>query len=191
MIAYHVDRNNSIKPNARLIDFIQIPSEWINIEILRSRYPEGISYWGKTILEIQEAYESKALDLSYRESSNSEYWWNSYLIDILYEYERLSSYKNKPSRFQSLFACDSIESAIKWKKLFGSPNAKIYQIEFPENACIKADSSFLTGKINYFSLPTIQTAAKKYWEGTTNSLNYSNPEYLIKLPVKIIGIVPE
>ena len=183
MRAYHIDTNGLINETIKTIDFQKIPRSWHNYENLVKRYPEGLSSWGLNILGIQYQYPQKTMNLTFWEGEEPH--WNSYFIDILYEYERLASFSNKNSRFQSIFALKNIEDALSWKDVF-DPNCSLYEIEFDEKQLSIHDSTFLHCKMNQFNLLDVQKNAHDYWSGK-EKCDDSRPELVIKLPVKIMG----
>lgn len=184
MIVYHIDRNNTFKNLANNIQLSPIPKYWKNYDILSKRYPNGLSNWGLSVLGIQEGYESKGLNLAHPNNGEPGFWWDSYLIDILYEYERLASFPDMPSRFQSIFATDSLENISKWQQTFGKHAGSIYKIDIAENNFFKLDAGHLYGKINDFSLPKTQVDAHLYWSGNMRTDQYHQTELLIPLPTK-------
>lgn len=84
-IFYHVDRRNKLKPDKKisLSDQPQLPG------LLHEEYSEGLSSHGNQYL------------LS-KKRNNSEAEW-------FYELIRLWKYNDRPSRFQSFFAFETIE----------------------------------------------------------------------------------
>lgn len=185
MKAYHVDTRNKISDKIKNIELQQIPKTWKNYDLLQSRYTGGLSEWGLTIMGIQYQCESKVINLTNKNSNNPEYHWNSYLIDVLYEYERLASFPDMPSRFQSIFASKTLAEAESWKELLRIPNSKIYELEFSHENYTQVDSNFLKCQINRFDLSSIQNSAAMYWSGEMKKQKFSLPELIIKLPVQL------
>ncbi len=123
MRAYHIDTSGLLTKkikNHRIhkIEPQRIPYDWENRSSLVSRYPDGLSQWGLQILGIQYNFDTRALNLSSKDNDGA-HRWDSYLIDVLYEYERLVKFPEKNSRFQSIFALESIEEAKEWTNFFG------------------------------------------------------------------------
>lgn len=183
MKAYHIDRDNRLR-NLKTINLSPVPSNWGNYDILKERYPEGLSQWGKTILGLEN---TGIIDLTYIE--NKKPYHTSYMIDLLFEYERLASYNNKHSRFQSIFAARSFEEAKKWAEIIPGKNNPIYEIEFDSTQALELDPSYLKAELNKFKLTDIQQNAHIYWSGQRSANPNVANELLIKLPVKINRLV--
>ena len=117
------------------------------------------------------------------------------LLELYFEYIRHIHYRNRPSRFQSLFAFDSLERAERFKLQYAKSSdipynraGLICEIEY-HGLCFMADMNHLRTDLN----PEIQKQyAFAYWKGEPYSTDehYSpDTEYLLELPVKISRII--
>ena len=104
---------------------------------------------------------------------------NNIPLEIIYEQIRKQNYADKPSRFESIFTCDSIENAKLFLKSYPEKKIKIYKIQ--AERFFKADMKLLSvgfRPIDIFIL------AHKYWQGKSSDDPFW--EYIVELPVKII-----
>ena len=103
-------------------------------------------------------------------------------IEIIYEYVRRASHLDKPSRFQSFFACGSELEALNFRQQYGKETDSIWLVEAEEY--FMADMNLL--KINH-SILVISYFANKYWKGEHND----NPfwEILLKPPILVVSRV--
>ncbi|MEK3699367.1 hypothetical protein NYE33_20555 [Paenibacillus sp. FSL R10-2199] len=171
MIAYHIDRLGSLKAGEtiRLRDVSLNPS--ILKDILDQRYPSGLSMHGDKYYATQ-ANEGELQDI---------------LTENIYEYERRLHYPNLPSRFQSFFASETIETAMFWVSRIGLHNYNLWEVEFSEDKYVKLDAAWLGIDKNNLSFPVAAYFSEKYWSGVASE----NPQWelLIQPPVRIIRIV--
>lgn len=150
-------------------------------------YPDGLSLHGLTYLSEKEL---NFFELEVDDSPK----YNSYMIDILYEYERLLHFPKKNSRFQSLFVILDPRDIDYWVTLFenyrgdNEPHPRVLVIEFEDDNLQKHDEKLLYTKLDKFNLIDIQDFAKKYWSGHLTE----NPtlEYLVKPPFTVVSEIP-
>ncbi len=127
-------------------------------------FPDGVSTHGN----------------SYLLSGNSDPKLASPAVELLFEYVRRASFPEKPSRFQSLFAWESIEEAIAFRGKHGGPDAPIWRVE-AEEFC-KADMSYLKRGT---SILVWSCFAHSYWRGEgTESPAW---EILLVPPVSVLN----
>lgn len=167
---YHIDRLGKLKEdqNISLIKYNDINPRELQLHT-DEMFPDGVSQHG-------EHYFLKNGSQAKLASPN---------IEILFEYVRRAHYQNKPSRFQSVFAFESIEQALTFKQKFGTPDSLIWEVESKES--FKADMNLLT--IGNNSILVYSYFAHLYWQGQTRE----NPfwEHLLVPPVRIIKKIDE
>jgi len=114
-----------------------------------------------------------------------------FMIELHLEYVRHIYQKNKPSRFQSMFAFDNYENAKKFKNEKKNRGA-IFEIDY-SGLCFIADKNWHAADMRWLT-PSVKPEIQKhnamsYWEGKPFSIEkHYDPqwEYIIELPVKII-----
>ena len=103
--------------------------------------------------------------------------------EMIFEKVRVDAYPNKPSRFDSIFLCES-ESDIKE---FISSNQRImdipYEVELINESLAKHRACLmLSGIDNHDNYEHIESKARMYWSGN----NINKVEIVTTSPVKII-----
>lgn len=172
---YHVDRDFSITNIGHVFPYATPPKNPI------SKIIPAISQHGVHYLLHNEPHFVSLLD------------------EVVLEYARLSLFPNKPSRFQCLFATNSIEEAQKWIKYWELNKYQIIEIEsdrFYEFDCSWFTDTSKTGtQLNSYlernvihneSVARIFEEAVKYWGGERS--NTPRLETLIPLPFQVTHI---
>lgn len=134
-------------------------------------FPNGISQHG--INYLNQDFISPLLN-------NVYYIQHILMIEATFEYIRQIKFNNLPSRFESVFACKTLEEALKYKQGYREvSSAKIYKIT--GDLVFEADMNLL--KMGHCILGNY-TMAEKYWNGEVSE----NPfmEVLLKGNVKVI-----
>ena len=170
MRAYHLDRTNSlgVMEIMNLQVFNDLGPKCLN-KILDDKYPMGLSRHGNTYY----ATEANRQNL------------NDYLIETLFEYERLTNFPDKISKLQSFFATETIEECYAWvEKLAIQGEYNIWEAEIKHNKFIKLDASWFRCDLYNFSSLCISYLADKYWPGLISET--PQMELLIQPPLKII-----
>jgi hypothetical protein len=100
-------------------------------------------------------------------------------IEMLFEYVRRACYPERPSRFQSMFAFESLNEAVAFKSRYGNGQGTIWQIESIEY--FKADMGLL---VFGNTILVHSYLAHKYWKGEAGQ----NPiwEVLLIPPIRVI-----
>lgn len=140
------------------------------VKKIKQLYPKGISSHGFQYLHDKYDYVY--------DDNNRSYISYMHIIEITFELIRQISFNEKPSRFESIFGCESLADALKFRNEKGNPENKIYKVS--TDSFFKADMNLLyTGTI----LGNI-LIAEKYWRGQSSK----NPfwEILMQAPVKIL-----
>jgi len=101
-------------------------------------------------------------------------------IELLFEYVRRSHFLFRPSRFQSVFAFENIDQAVRFRNEYGTTDSLIWEVE--SDVAFKADMRLLTLQV---SLLTLSYNAHRYWRGESSG-NDSVFEYLMVPPVMVI-----
>lgn len=103
-------------------------------------------------------------------------------IELLFENVRRANFSECPSRFQSFFACCSIEEARTFRNTYGSNDSQIFEV-YTENRFFKANMCLLGN--NHTNL-VCSYLAHEYWAGNSGPPELSEfTEILLELPVTI------
>lgn len=163
MKLYHIDRSGHIK-SGETIDLI---NPFTN-EIMKDKayYKKGLS--------------SHGIHYFTYDATNKDY-----LIDVVFEYERLINYPEKISRYQALFCFDE-EGVIEFvhSRYLKDNFYKIYEVEVSEKKFERHNMELVRG----WSHQSAIQYAKLYWEDKENKFNKDAKvlyEYLVKLPIVI------
>lgn len=158
---YTVDSGNYYSPRMvvrPIIPSIQ-PVELQNM--VTSLFPRGISKHGD----------------GYFLSTNAIAGEISYSIDWGLEFYRRAMRPAAPSRYECIFACESLEGAIAFRSQYRSPTCPIYEVEADEGLIHRGDMSLLANT-NPCLVYTYQI--EHYWAGTTFS---PQPFWEILIPI--------
>lgn len=121
---------------------------------LKELYPNGISKHG-----IQ--YLSEKFD--FLKSNGKDYVPHMSMIELTFEFVRKTKFPDKPSRFTSVFGCESYEMAKKFRKEYRYDQGKIYKVLAEK--CTRLDMRFLSIGL---SILGTQIMAEKYWSGKSS-----------------------
>lgn len=108
-----------------------------------------------------------------------------YLIDAVFEYERMLHYPEKLSRFQAFYCFDrdGLEKFVKTKYLEDN-FYKIYEIDVPKKNYERHNMELVRG----WSFQSIVKYARLYWKDKDDIYKEdakTTYEYLVKLPITI------
>jgi hypothetical protein len=138
---------------------------------LNELFPEGLSFHG-----FQYLLNSNYLP---QPPYHEHFYYKSPIIDLVFELVRKTRFPDKPSRFQSMFAWDSLDRAKNFRLEYNLPDAPIFKIHADTVFC--ADMQLLRlGNLGV----TASFMADKYWKG--EATEKPNWEYLLKLPVQVV-----
>lgn len=137
-----------------------------------SLFPDGLSVHGERYLL----------------NNNSRGTIASPMIELLFENVRRAHFPDSPSRFQSVFACCSVEEASQFRAAYGNREAPIWEIY--------SDSQYCKGNMRL--LDSNQTTlvcsylAHEYWSGNQGPVELAGlTEVVLKLPVSVGSKVKE
>ena len=122
---------------------------------------------------------------SYFLSSGSRANVTSPAIELLFEYVRRAHFSDRPSRFTSFFAVDSLPAATAFNDKYGGGAAAIWEVE--ADAYFRGNMTLLTSNqtnlvYSYF--------AHLYWSGEIGPVDVEPFwEFLLACPVKVLRLV--
>ncbi|MEK3658189.1 DUF2441 domain-containing protein [Paenibacillus sp. FSL F4-0236] len=182
MIAYHIDRSNLLKEGMLINPVHPRINPELLAEVMNRRFPEGLSFHGNHYFARQA---NSFMNSDGNLISNNIPSVNAYLIDNIFEYERVINFPHRPSRFQSIFCSETVREARIWVEFFQlGPEAKIWEVEIEHENYAKLDAKWLKGDINSLSFIKFSHFAQRYWSGEPNP-DESQFELLLKLPVLV------
>lgn len=102
-------------------------------------------------------------------------------IELLFEYVRKSEFSEITSRFQSFFACETLDEARSFKHFHGDLNSPIYEVH-SDRPYFKANMNLLR---NGDTILVGSFFAHEYWSGKPGP--DANPfwEVLLSLPITV------
>ena len=111
---YHVDRNRTLK-EGQIINLVKYND--VNLRELQDHvdflFPEGVTSHGERYML---KGETPAIGVSP-------------VIELLFEYVRRTHFPSCPSRFQSVFAFETIAQAVNFKTKYGTSGSLIWEGE--------------------------------------------------------------
>lgn len=168
MKLYHIDRSGHIK-EGQIIEYI-------------NEIEHNVLEYANIGKEILNNYFDNKLSSHGRQYFLDEYRSPSYVMDIIFEYERRLHYPEKISRYQAFFAFDrdGVIDFINSKDL-NHEYYKIYEVEYNEYE--RHNMNLIRGWSHFDTV----IRARYYWEDIEDYEKNRKPvyEYLLKLPVII------
>jgi hypothetical protein len=131
-------------------------------EHLDSLFPDGVSNHGDRHLVTENA----ATDLEPN-------------IELVFEYVRRAQFPHRPSRYQSVFACRTVEDVVLFRNEFGQPSDSIWLLEADD--AFDTDMRFLT--LGGSAL-VVSWFAQRYWQGDESDMPLR--ECLLVPPVTVV-----
>ena len=104
--------------------------------------------------------------------------------EMLFELVRQAKYPDRPSRYQSIFAVDTIDAARLFAGTYGNCQCNIYQLNSP--GAFRADMGLLDAR---YSEVRKVWHANRYWQGLPHPDAQPFWEYLVPCPVVIGALV--
>lgn len=172
MIAYHIDRTNSLTPNSKL-DYIGIPDNPNThklIELFDNKFTNHGNFY--------------TADIDLRISPDLQFYNNS-IIELTFELFRAAYFKNEPSRLSSVFFTDKDTLPYWLQRLPSDKPICILTADIPDSEPF--DESFLKQAIGqeFINPGLLYDQAYKYWSHTKSDKPHF--EYLVKPPVEFTG----
>ncbi|WP_448127758.1 DUF2441 domain-containing protein [Salinicola sp. NYA28a] len=104
------------------------------------------------------------------------------IIELLFENIRKAHFSGRPSRFQSVFACCSIEEARQFKASYGDESSPIWEV-YKDGPIFKGNMRLLDN--NQTNL-ICSYLAHEYWSGRQGPTEFSGlTEVVLELPVTV------
>jgi hypothetical protein len=169
MILFTVDRNNAYSSGYQLTNerFTDIHPDVLQAHV-DTLFPNGLTKHGERHF-LRDTNKHGVIEAE---------------IELLFEYVRRGSFGSKPSRFQSVFATDSLDQAKAFRQRYGGGHESIWMLN--GEPVFKADMSLLRrGATTLVS----SWLAHEYWKGHASSDPFW--EYLLLPPVTIAERVIE
>lgn len=167
MELFTIDRTSGLRPGmtCSLTEYRDIKPVEV-AEIIREMCPGGVSRHGKMYL-VEGTQTSTLSDAT---------------TEMLFEWVRRAKFPDRPSRYQCIFAVDSLSSANTFMQEMGVTGAPIFRV-VPNTEPFRADMRLLDAKMSaavnvYF--------ASLYWQGLPHPAGSSFWEWLVPCPA-IIG----
>ena len=164
---FAVDRDCSLKEGMvlELCRYTDVSPTELQLHVDRL-FPDGLSLHGKRYLL----------------SSDSRGTIASPMIELLFENVRRAHFPDKPSRFQSFFACFSLEEARQFQAAYGNADSPIWEIYTDGHYC-KGNMRLLNSDQTILICSYL---AHEYWSGSEGPAVLSGlTEVLLKLPVTV------
>lgn len=187
MIVYHIDRDQTLKVGQEIkLKTFNLPE--CNIE--HRMFPQGFSQHG--LHYINEGFQHNS-------GNKAEFYVLEYELELI----RRCFFPERPSRYQSLFACMDFEQLKKWLYIADSQSI-VWELEVNDNAVTELDSSLLIPALGYksddsgiktlhFSPESSFVKSYSYWAGERsvnpcNELVISLSQYPVRVK-KMIGTI--
>jgi hypothetical protein len=160
---YTVDRQGTLSEGmvCTLVRYKVSPN--VLADHVNAMFPDGVSAHGERYL-LRNSAEAR--------STNP-------MLELLFEYVRRSQYPHRPSRLQSLFGVDSLDSAGVFQERYCDSVPAIYQVEAAVS--FRADMNLLAADNSNL---VMSYRANRYWAGEPGP---EAPfwERILKCPVQI------
>ena len=168
MKLYHIDRVRTL--NCGILNLDKNKALGMDV-VISEMFTNNLNSYYKNDLS------SHGMHYHENEVSNS-----SFIIDIIFEYERMLNFPNKLSRYESFFAFDK-DDVIKFLSENKLEDYKIYEVE--SKYYEKHNMRLLKGNAQFI----ISELAKDYWNNDNRyNIDVDNPldEYLLQFPINVI-----
>ncbi|MCO7218006.1 DUF2441 domain-containing protein [Halomonas sp. OfavH-34-E] len=163
---YTVDRARTLSPGQVLSPFRNGVSEEPFRTFLDDLFPNGISRHG------QQYLENPNCAFSSREGA----------LELYFEEVRKRCYQELPSRFESIFCCESADEAIEMRGMLHNPGVPIFEVKV-DGSIHRANMSLLN---NVGSILSLSHRAHEYWQGVEGGVDQGPVwEIIAKLPVEV------
>lgn len=105
-------------------------------------------------------------------------------LELVWEYARRTHRPDAPSRYQSVFAWETLTDAERFRVEYGIPQAVIWEVEAHE--AFRADMHLLAGHTALLA----SHCAVRYWNGEANFDVAPLWELLLRPPVQVLQQTP-
>lgn len=185
---FHIDRTNALSEGQELglTTWTALPA---NKKIpdsalqdhIEELFPDGVSAHGMGYLFWQRTFAFPAQPGFYDAAALDT--MRSHMIDILFEYVRRASFRERPSRYRSIFAWASLEDAQRFAASTGTPGVAVWELE--GSSVFEADMNLLG-----LGLPlTSSLAAWRYWSGEAKHDVPPHWEHFLEPGARVCGRV--
>jgi hypothetical protein len=171
---FHLDRNARLAEGAviRRVSYTDVEPASLQVHV-DEMFPNGVTAHGE-----RHFVASQALPIQERG------------IELLFEYVRRAHFPERPSRFESVFAFDTLSNAQRFRDEFGTPDAVIWEIQ--AERMFRADMNYL----RFVDHSTLRDSyyAHRYWSGESSTPDFGQPpswEILLETPAETIKRVDE
>jgi hypothetical protein len=173
--AFHFDRIGAANVGEEMSLVKATPIDTTNGQIdlammqhIDDRFPNGLSHFGTD-------YLIKRLFLPGTEDTDQE-------IELIFELVRRAEHPDRPSRYTSIFAAESLEAALGWRTEVDASDAPIYEVEAP--AAFRGDAEHLTLA---GTVADVWMRAGAFWRGDATPA--PRWELLLEPPVRVVAAV--
>ena len=165
MKLYTVDRKGTLNPGdiCDLVVYDDINPKSLANHV-SSMFPGGVSAHGERYF-LQNSAHSTII---------------SPMLELVFEYVRRSKFPHLPSRFQCMFAMDSVAAANQFKHQYDCNDAPVYRVE-SQTTTIKVDMTLLTAQ----TVLVTSHFGHLYWSGEKHPEIEPFWEYLLRCPVTV------
>jgi hypothetical protein len=161
---FTIDRLGTLKAGSscELVRYSDV-SPKVLLEHVEEMFPDGLSSHGESYF--------------LRNSANALHI--NPMLELVFEQVRRASFPQRPSRFQSTFAVDSLDAAHALRGRMKTPTARIFRVSSKQVA--KADMNLLHSG----SILVTSYLAHRYWSGEPHPERPAFWEYLLRCPVVV------
>jgi hypothetical protein len=110
----------------------------------------------------------------------------SQMLDLLLERTRAAFFPDRPSRYQSVFAVESLDEALAFRAAYGAPEHPVYEV-LPLGKSHRGDMAVYTA-VTAASVAMLDYLVHLYWRGETWTEPNHKPqwEHVLELPVAVV-----
>ena len=177
MIAYHVDRANSLA-EGKVIDvlpFSHLEDTFLGHNLKIAGFAKASMF---ALNEMASCPLRPGMVVDF-------YSLNSNQIDCFYD--RIRAPKTLPSRFLCLYAVEHLDELKAWKSILCSSDFSVWEVKCDSGNILKVDAQHLRGVASGSTLldhDRLRVNAIKYWSGELSEDPL--PELLLPLPVTAV-----
>lgn len=163
---YTVDRLGALSTGQNLSLFSNRLTDVSFRSFLDELFPSGISKHGQ----------------QYLENAACKFYSKEGALELYFEEVRKACYPNAPSRFESIFCCESLQDAKDMACFLESPSSPVFEIHAGEDF-LRVNMALLN---NTGSILSVAYRAHDYWRGKEGEIDQKPIwEIIAKLPVTV------